>query len=134
MKTIALKGDFVRKEGVASGAITPGDMVEFGGANDVQRQSTAQAVAPRRAFALENDLIGRGITDDYAAGETVQYGVFTPGAEVYANLAAGKTCTKGQALEAVASGKVQPFTTGTKIGYALETVSAAGGRVKLEVN
>lgn len=136
MKTIVVKGDFIRKEGEASGAITPGDLIEFGGANELQAHATVGGQA-RRAYALENDLIGKGIDDAYAAGEQVQYGVFVPGAEVYARLAAGETCAKGDALESAGNGRLQVSSTpveGSIVGYAMEAQATAGGRVRVEVN
>lgn len=135
-KTIALKGDFIRKEGEASAAITPGDLIEFGGSADLRPHATIGGQA-RRAFAVENDLIGKGVDDAYAAGDNVQYGVFVPGAEVYARLAAGETCTKGDALESAGNGRLQVSSTpveGSIVAWALETVSVAGSRVKAEVN
>lgn len=135
-KTIALKGDFIRKEGEASAAITPGDLIEFGGSADVRVHATVGGQA-RRAFALENDLIGKGIDDAYAAGDLVQYGVFVPGAEVYARLAAGETCSKGDALESAGNGRLQVSSTpveGSIVAWALEAQASAGGRVKAEVN
>lgn len=135
-KTIQLKGDFIRKEGEASEAITPGMLIEFGGSADVQKHSTVGGQA-RRAFALENDLIGKGVDDAYAAGDVVQYGVFVPGAEVYAKLTGGETCTKGDALESAGNGLLQVSSTpveGSIVAWALETVSVAGSRVKAEVN
>ena len=134
-KTITLKGDFIRKEGEASAAITPGDLVEFGGANDLQVHATVGGQA-RKAFALENDLIGKGIDDAYAAGDTVQYGVFVPGAEVYCRLTASETCTKGDFLESGGNGRLQVSSTpveGSNVAVALETQASAGGRVKVEV-
>jgi hypothetical protein len=135
-KTVGLKGCGIAKEGIASAAITPGELIEFGGSNDVQRHSTVGGAA-RRAFALENDLIGRGIDDNYAADETVRYAVFPPGAEVLALLTSGETATKGQALESAGNGRLQVSSTpveGSIVGWVLEDQATAGGRVKLEVN
>lgn len=125
MNTIIVKGDLVRKEGEASAAITPGDLIEFGGAADVQVHSTVGGAA-RRAFALENEPVGKGVDDAYAAGDTVQYGVFYPGAEVYARLSAGETCSKGDALESAGNGRLQVSSSavaGSIVAWAL----AAGG-------
>ena len=132
-QTIALKGDFIRKEGEASAVITPGDLIEFGGANELRVHATVGGQA-RRAFALENDLIGKGITDDYAAGDTVQYGVFPHGAEVYAN--AGEAVTLGDALESGGDGTLVVSSTpvtGSIVAWALETIGSAG-RLKVEAN
>ena len=81
-RTISLKGDCVLKEREADAAITPGDLVEIMTTGNLRRHATLGGAA-QRAFALENDLIGKGIDDDYAAGETCRYGVYQPGAEVF---------------------------------------------------
>lgn len=145
-KTIILKGHGIRKEGVASGAITPGHLIEFGGANDLQVHGTAAGNA-RKAFAVENDLIGDGIDDAYALGDQVQYNVFQTGEEVYALVAAAATAIpKGAALESAGDGTVRIQTTDAAtddtqrdsvVGYALEAVdNSAGGsaaRIRIEV-
>lgn len=144
--TIILKGNGIRKEGAASSAITPGYLVEFGGANDLQPHSTAAANA-RKAFAVENDLVGDGIDTDYAVGERVQYEVFGSGCEVYALVAAAATAiTKGAALESAGDGTLRILTTDAAtddtqrdsvVAYALEAVdNSAGGteaRIKVEI-
>jgi len=137
-KTIAVKGDYVRKEGEASAAITPGHLVEFGGTNDLQVHSTAAGKA-RKAFALENDLVGSGITDAYAAGQTVQYGVFQRGAEVYAILAASQTIAKGDALVSAGDGTLKEISTEPEedsiVAWAMEAVTTTGStsRILVEV-
>ena len=147
--TIALKGEYTRKEAEASEAVTPGELVEFGGSNDIQKHSTAGGNA-RAAFALENDLVGEGIDDDYDSGDRLQYGVFRQGAEVYALLATGAasavSVSKGSPVESAGDGTVQNWATAAEatpvevdnlVGYALESVdNSAGGseaRIKIEV-
>lgn len=139
-RTIALKGDFIRKEAIASSAITPGHLIEFGGAHDLQPHSTVGGPA-RKAFALENDLIGRDFDAAYAGGEQVQYGVFVPGAEVYALLDGHEEgCTKGEPLESAGNGNLQVSSTPVEasvVAWALETITIASSvtaRVKVEVN
>lgn len=124
--TIALKGNFVRKEGQASAAITPGHLVEFGGAKDLRVHSTVGGQA-RKAFALENDLVGQGIADAYDANDTVQYGVFEPGAEVFAIVT--YAAQKGDFLESNGDGRLKLASTpieGSNIAVAMETVAGAG--------
>jgi len=130
--TIVLKGGFIRKEGEASSAITPGHLIQFGGVNDLEVHQTVGGAA-RRAFALENDLIGKGIDDAYAAGDSVEYGVFHQGAEVYA-LVTGAV-SLGDALESHGDGTLHPSSTAlpeSVVAWALETVSVTG-RCKVEV-
>ena len=144
--TIILYGQGCRKEGIASEAITPGHLVEFGGSNDLQKHSTAAGNA-RKAFAVENDLIGDGINDAYATGEQVQYNVFQSGDEVYALVADGATAiTKGAGVESAGDGTVRILATAAAteeserdsvVGYALEAVDNSGGgsavRIRIEV-
>lgn len=131
-KTIVLKGDYIRKEAEASAAITPGHLVEFGGANELRVHSTIGGQA-RKAFALENDLIGRDWDAAYAANEQVQYAVPVPGAEIYALVNAA--VTKGDFLESNGDGRLKVSSTpveGSNIAVALETVGGAG-RCKVEI-
>ena len=144
--TIILYGQGCRKEGIASEAITPGHLVEFGGSNDLQKHGTAAGNA-RKAFAVENDLIGDGINDAYATGEQVQYNVFQSGDEVYALVADGATAiTKGAGVESAGDGTVRITSTSSAtsdlerdgiVGYALEAVDNSGGgsavRIRIEV-
>lgn len=139
--TIALKpgdGGGIRKEGTASEAITPGHLIEFGGSNDLQKHSSQNGAA-RRAFAVENDLVGEDVDDAYDAGDTVQYDVYPQGAEVYAWLAYGQNITTvGAALVSNGDGTLKAAAGSDDhrtVAYALEAVnaSAADARIKVEV-
>lgn len=137
MKTICIRGDFIRKEGKASAAITPGHLIEFGGAADLRKHATIGGQG-RKAFALENDLVGQDIDTAYDANDTVQYGVFAPGAEVYAWLQTGESCVKGDFLESAGDGTLQVASTpveGSNIAVALEAITggASAKRVRAEV-
>lgn len=145
-KMIRLKGCGIRKEGIASGTIKPGHLIEFGGANDLQVHSTAAATA-RKAFAVENDLIGNGIDDNYTVGEQVQYEVYASGAEVYALVAASAAAIeKGDPLQSAGNGTLRIQSTdaatddtqrNSLVAYALEDVdNSAGGsvaRIRVEI-
>lgn len=71
------------KESYANGTITPGDFLERATDGDFQRHSTAEIAGPR-LIALENDLEGDGIDDNYASGDNVRAAYLKPGDEVYA--------------------------------------------------
>ena len=134
-RSVALKGDFNRNEAKAASTITPGDLIELTSSGTVRRHSTVgqQAI---KAFALENDLVGQGIADDYDANDVVQYGVFPPGSEVYARLGAGLTAIRGDFLESNGNGTLKAASTPVEqslVGQAMETQSVAGGRVRLQV-
>jgi hypothetical protein len=85
VKTITMKGNahVIRKEGIViTAAITPGMLVARA-ATGIVRHATAAANAAR-AFAVENEVVGDGIDDDYAVADTILFGIFPSGAEVYA--------------------------------------------------
>lgn len=142
--TVILKGNGYRKEADAAGTITPGHLVQCDSSGDVVVHATAGGNA-RKAFAVENDLIGNGITDNYTSGDRVQYNVFEPGNEVYAFVpAAAAAITIGTALESAGDGTLVAVGTATAtgdtdivVGYALEAVDNSGGasaaRIKVEV-
>ncbi|MGH2611291.1 MAG: hypothetical protein ACRDHF_19600 [Tepidiformaceae bacterium] len=137
-KTIALKGDYVLKEREANAAITPGDLVEIMSTGKLRRHATLGGPA-QKAFALEQDLIGRGIDDNYAVDESVRYGVFQQGAEVFAWLQINESCVIGDFLESDAAGKLAVASTpveGSNVAIALEAITGGGGvakRVKVEI-
>lgn len=130
--TIWLKGDYVAKEREANAAITPGDLVELMSTGLVRPHAIKGGPA-QRAFALENDLIGKGIDDAYSAGDVVRYAVFRAGAEVYARVA--EAVTIGDYLESNGDWRLQTQSTPVEqsgVVIALETVGGAG-RCKAEV-
>ena len=127
--TIALKGGFIRKELEAAAAITPGHMVEITSAGLCQVQS-GLALAAQRAFALENDLVGKGIDDAYAVSETVQFGVCERGAEVYAWLDGNQSVAIGTKLGPGGDGSLVELGSleeGAVCAIALETVDNSAG-------
>lgn len=148
--TIILQGHGVRREAIANAAITPGHLVELMSTNKVRKHATAGGNA-MKAFAVEDDLQGNDISDDYAAAATVQYNIMQPGDVVYALLANGQNVAIGDFLESAGDGTLQKHTADTWasagagtiysnqiIGIALEAVdmsdsSAAdpSGRIKV---
>ena len=134
--TIILKGGFVRKEGEASAGITPGHLVEFGGTNDLRVHASAAGVA-RKAFAIENDLVGDGIDDAYVVGDSVQYGVFESGAEIYAWLNYGESVSKGAALVSAGDGSLAAVgsepETDVVVAFAMETKDNSTGGVDVRI-
>lgn len=146
--TVLKKGNPIVKEAVASEAITPGHLVEFGGTNDVQKHSTASGNA-RKAFMREQDYIGQDIDTACAAGDRIPYFVGRTGDEVRGLVAAGAAAiAKGDPLESAGDGTVKLHSppsdaAGTTIkhdaivGYAMEAVDNSGGseavRIAIEV-
>lgn len=134
--TIVLKGHSIRKEREAAAAINPGHLVEITSADKVQVHGTAAANA-QRAFAVENEVVGKGIDDAYATGDWVLYEVLQPGAEIQAVLAASATAVaRGAFLESAGDGTLRVLTTAAAtsqasrasvVAVALEAVDNSGG-------
>jgi len=123
--TISLKGLGTRKEAAADVAVTPGYLLEFG-ATGVQPHSSAGTDAAA-AFAVENDIAGKGIDDDYAIADQVLYSVFTPGDEVYGLVAAAAAAiVKGDFLESAGDGTLRKHTAQAVVegGAATYTISS----------
>jgi len=106
----------------AASAITPGDLVELTSAGKVQRHSTASGNAARM-FALENELEGEGLNDDYAAGDRVQVWFPNPGDIVYARLADEQSVTIADFLESAGNGCLQAYTPETVASADVQTVN-----------
>lgn len=129
--------DVTYYERVATAAvITPGDLVEINGVN-IRRQATAAADVARM-FARENDIIGKGIDDDYAASDNILYFTAGRGTQVYALVAASAAAiVEGDRLESSGAGKLRVLASGTPLAVALEAVdNSAGGspaRIKVEI-
>jgi len=127
--TIGLKGEFIRKEVIATGVVTPGMQVSILGAAGGGR---------RKAFALENDLIGRDIDDNYAVGETMQIGLMPTGAEVWAWLSPGENVARGARLQGAGDGTLEAAgsTDPDLIAYADEAVNNTTSdpvRIRVEI-
>jgi hypothetical protein len=133
----------MRKEALASATITPGMLIERLSTGKVAAHATAGGYGIA-AFAIENEVYaGQGeaptIDTNYAADDLVQYGVFQPGQEVYALLAANAAAiVVGDKLVSQGAGYVKKVvTTDVVLAIALQAVdNSAGGtpvRIKIEI-
>jgi hypothetical protein len=122
----------VQEEYTANAAITPGMMIELMSTNKVRKHATASGNA-LPMFALEDTMQGKGVNDDYAAGDKVQVWIPTRGDQVDALLSDEQSVTIGDLLESDGFGKMQKYVadkgdSGTNIqpsqiiGVALETL------------
>lgn len=135
---IVLKGDPIRHEAPATAAMNPGHFVEpvENGVGLVDG-STNTLVRPR--LVMPADYIGNGLTDEFAAGDVVQYAAFDTGDWAYARAAASTTFTRGDRVIVNASGVAAVATTETSdlvVGYVAETKttgSTSDEFIKMEV-
>jgi hypothetical protein len=125
-RTILLKGDPERMERVAGGTITPGALVKLNSSNQLVVHSTAGGNT-NTIFALENELFGKGIDDNYSANDYVQAGEFDGDDHVLAYVAASAAAIViGDQVESAGDGSVRIRSSGTTIGTALEAVDNSG--------
>lgn len=130
----------VRLERLASGAVTPGDLLDITGAA-VRAHATAAGVLPGKLVALENQTpdthtypTTAAIDIDYASGDTVYYAQGNPGDVFLMWLSAGEAATDGVTqLQSDGAGALAAVTVGATtladsiVGVADETVDNSGG-------
>ena len=117
--TITIKGTPVFGEALASGTIKPGYLLERTNAatDTVKAHATAGGKA-LAMFALEDDLQGNDIDDNYSSGDLTQFGIFRAGDEVLAWIANGEAIAKADALVSNGDGTLKeasPDSSGTII-------------------
>lgn len=120
----------VYNERIATEAITPGMFVNTVAAGTVEKNDLVSATdqPPHKEIAVENDIYGGGIDDDYATGSCVLSQVLQPGCEVNALVAAGADAIAYDAYVTFAAGGfVAVGTVATAIGMAREAVDNSGG-------
>ena len=95
----------VIREHAAAAAITPGCLIEIvPGADTVRKHATAGGNVCPIMFALEDELQGKGLDDDYAAADRVQCWIPGRGDVVYAVLNDGQSVHEGDKLESAGNG------------------------------
>lgn len=150
---IRSKGNEYREEALCiTAVITPGMLVERTSADKFKPHATAGGLA-KPLFAIEDDLQGNSITDDYAVGDLVQAVLCQRGDIVNALLADGETVVIGDALESAGTGKLRKHVAQVDssagsanivlnkvVGFAREAVDMSGssgadpsGRILVEV-
>jgi hypothetical protein len=129
-RTILLVGKehCIMKELVAAGTITPGHLVTITSAGKWAVHGTAGGNPGYKAFAVEADLNGKGIDDNYVANDWA-YAWFTqPGVEINALVAAAATAIAvGDYLESAGNGTLRKLASGTPVAQALQAVDNSGG-------
>ena len=124
-RTVKLKkySDII-EEYVAAGTITPGMLVEFDSDGKVVAHSDEgeQAIP---MFALENELLGKALADDYSSSDPVQVWIPGRGDQVYA-LLIGASVEAGDLLQSNGDGKLKKYVP-TLANASLEYKESANG-------
>jgi len=139
--TIKLKKylDIIEEITATAVAITPGMLLELTSSCTVQAHSSAGGNV-LHMFALEDELQGNGIDDNYAASAKIQVWVPVRGECVYAILADGENVSCGDFLESNGAGLLQKHNpdefesdesiaaiyTNQIVGQAIECVDLSG--------
>jgi len=132
-KTVVLGGVCHQREAVASATITPGMLVAVAAGDLIAAHGTADQQA-QSAWALEYALTGRGIDDDYLAGDQVIYGIAEEGSEIYALLASGQNVADRAKLTSAGNGRLKAASTDDfVVAEAREAVDASGGAARIRV-
>jgi len=106
--TIKIKkySDVIEEYTATAVAITPGMLLELTSACLVQAHST-EGGSVLAMFALEDELQGKGIDDNYAASDKIQVWIPYRGDIVYAILEDGQNVVCGDWLESNGAGLLQ---------------------------
>lgn len=126
--TIKLKKylDVVNEFTATAVAITPGFFLELTSDGYVQAHSTEGGpVLPM--VALEDELQGKGITDNYAVSAKIQVWTAVRGEEVYALLADGEDVAIGDFLISDGNGRLKKYdgTTASDVEFPQSIVAVA---------
>lgn len=109
-ETIKLKKySDVIEEYEAHATIIPGMLLSLNSDNEVLAHGTSTGNA-EKIFALEDELQGKGIDDDYTAGDKVQCWIAGRGDQVNALLKDEETIVIGDFLESDGEGRLKKYT------------------------
>ncbi len=128
--TIQGRGHFEQYEAEANEVISPGHQIELLSTGKVQKVATA-GIECEKIIAVEDAYQGNDISDDYSAGDMVQYRAQKPGNIVYCRLKDGENVAIGAKLAQAGGGEVKAMVadssgqvTEEKLMYiALEAVN-----------
>jgi hypothetical protein len=119
---------------VADAAIRPGDLLKITTTGVAKNTDAADDVA--QLFALERDELGNDIDDNYATGDQVKVGAFSPGQRVLAWIASGINVSKGTYLTGDNVGRLTTsgVADGVRLAVSLEELTpTADTRVRVQL-
>lgn len=121
----------------ASETITPGMLVDrFNAAGVIRwRKHNVAGGATAPAFATEQSMVNKSVTDDYLVNHLMEVSIGTKGAAFWAFIASGQNIVAGNKLESAGDGTLKIFAAGVVLASALEnkpTVTALT-RIRVEI-
>jgi len=131
---IHLQGNpILNEDGAAGEAITPGHLVT--GVGTLVKNATADAVCAV-TVALEREEMNKGITVDYAIGDTVKVAAYKPGERFLGIILSGVSVSEGAFLTSAGNGTLKAGAAAVACARSLETIAAAttgNTRIRVEV-
>lgn len=118
----------------AAGTITPGMLCVLGTAGTIIAHNVSGGIC-EKMFALEDELQGKTIADNYASGAPVQTLIATSGSEVLAIIHDGEDIAIGDKLVSAGNGKLKEYDAAASaavlteeypIAIALEACNMSG--------
>ena len=106
-RTISIDTDARDKEGIASGAITPGHLLERTSTADTVKVHATAGGKAQRLFAIEDEHQGKEIGDAYVSAQRTFFKTFQPGDRVYALIANGEAIAIGDWLVSAGDGTLK---------------------------
>lgn len=111
IKTITVKGEGVLIEGIASGTVSPGMLLERTNAANTMKAHATSGGKAQTLFAVEDELQGNTVSDDYATTKRMFAKIFRPGDQVLARCANGQNLALGDFLCSNGDGKLRKCIT-----------------------
>lgn len=108
-RTITIDSDVPVREATASGAVTPGQLVEQNALTTYRRHANSGRDAAT-IFATEDDLQGKEIGDNYSSASKLFFKNFRRGDKVWALLADGQSASVNSFLESNGDGDLKVHT------------------------
>jgi len=105
IKRISAKGDYRQEEGRGDATISPGMLIELMSTGYVSPHATEGGFA-EAAFATEDALQGRTVSNNYSSADLVTYILPVKGAVVNALIEAGQSIAIGDKLISAGNGKL----------------------------
>lgn len=136
-KTIRLDSCYApQREGKTAGVVTPGMLLNIRNQAAIVAHNEAGQEC-QVAIAVENDLVGKGILDNYANGEQIRYQILPDGAKFYGIIDENQNIAVGDLLSSSGDGTLkEAAVTDFVIGIARSAIvvgAAATGRCIVEV-
>jgi hypothetical protein len=112
----------------ASEAITPGMLIErFNNGGITRFRKSTRTGLQNSIYAVEQTMLNKGITDDYAANDLVEAIECGPGATIYAIIASGANIAFGARLTDAGNGKLKAVGSDIACAEAIENVNNSAG-------